>query len=251
MFTLYRQPSVGLRMLLCLAAIILFWFFSGGKYVRASSGSDDIVLPVIKPMKNMTVSEVARRTIINGLPISAHEFTSSDSIDKIAAHYLREWEKAGFEKPLSEITDMSIALHTQGGNFIYTIQARQYQEAPFVRGRLMVSTVPTAVKTVTTTDFPLMSGNVVNSKMTNHDEGKEEETLFILSSKGLDQNYAFLIERLESEGWVLEKKLPEWLDPAKGRMISGQRQSSLVQITLTYSDQPAQKGTAILVHWIH
>lgn len=250
MFTLYRQPSVGLRMLLCLAAIILFWFFSGGKYVRASAVSD-IVLPVIKPMKNMTVSEVSQRTIINGLPISAHEFTSTDSLKTIAEHYLQEWNKSGFEKPLSEITDSSIGLHTQGGDFIYTIQARKYQEVPFVRGRLMVSTVPTAVTAVTTTDFPLMSGNVVNSKMTNKDDGKEEETLFILSSKGLEQNYAFLVAQLESDGWTLEKKLPEWLDPAKGRMISGQRQSSLVQITLTYSDQPAQKGTAILVHWIH
>lgn len=249
MFVSSRQPSVGLHMLLCLAAIILFWFVSGGDSVRADAVAD-IVLPVIRPMKNMTVSEVARRTVINGLPISAHEFTSTDSLEKITTHYLAEWEKAGFEKPLAEITDLSIALHTQGGDFIYTIQARKHQEAPFVRGRLMVSTVPTVTVAVTTTDFPLLSGNVVHSKMTNQDAGQDEETLYILSAKGLEQNYAFLVEQLESEGWALEKKLPEWLDPAKGRMISGQRQRSLVQITLTRSDQPAQNGTAILVHWI-
>lgn len=208
-------------------------------------------LPNIEVMPEAKAVWVGRKMIINGVPTSVKSFTYRGKPEKVIEFYRQAWKDEGTGQ---------ISINRLGNELILGLQWREfYKTVQFtyvngvVEGKLVVSTTPDQKEiNQLKTDFPLLPGNHVKSRIDSDDFGVITESLTINSRRSVSMNIDFSVRQLEPLGWVViadTKPYQKEVNFNQSRKVVLQKGNQMIQVSAYPTPITGSRGCELMVHW--
>lgn len=200
-------------------------------------------LPEVTLMPNMQHRWVAKHMVVNGVPMSVRAFVSDRTPEQVLEYYTHRWKAKGLAQVARSQHGEEKTIGMEYRGHYYTVQVHDRPSGS--QGTLTVTQSLLETAPSTNTDFPLVPGSQVLSKIESKDFGQRAETLTYTNNQSASSNAIFVTAALERNGWVQQEFSK---DPAMaGRVLNFQKANQLCQISIV-DHQPGQ--TLTLVNWI-
>lgn len=212
----------------------------------ASSDPLKVELDPVDVMPDMEVEWVGRQMVYNGVPMSIRNFKTSKSSDDVLRYYERIWQAKSTGRPIRSKHGEFETIGLKDREFYYTVQARDGGHGS--EGTLVVTSALDRYAPNRDTEFPLVPGATVITKIDALDRGVRAETLILVSERPIQAVDAWFQDALAREGW-LRQSFSE-AEMGKQRVLHFQRASQVCQVTVV-GDGPLHDGrTMVLVNWV-
>ncbi len=221
-----------------------------------SADSIKVELPDILLPSGAKWQWIAKDMIINGYPMSIKAFVYQDGEEKFIKFYDKFCREHGARYLSNDGSDQSRILGCQllGGNYYLSIiiepaakKLSTYKYHPQIEGKITVSLAPGKAKVNTLTQFPVLVGSKIISKIESNDGERQVQTIVFENNNSVRANIKYLNRELAKAGFSPEYT-NEALSNSKNAQVNFEKAGELVQVTV----KPGKLGsqTSVLVHWV-
>lgn len=232
------------RLFRCVLILLLLAVSS----VASSAVSKDplsVDLPDIPMMPRMSWFLLGERMALNGVPIRIKQFSYSGKLDEVAQFYKDHFRTLGHGKLAEKQLGHQSVISYQLESFYYSVQF--HQQGGQVLGKATVTPSPLAFKVNLKTQLPVPPRSTVISKVDSLDAGRRAETLTVDSRMDVGYIANYYLEQFQADGWVPFSRSG---DMETGAVLSFQRGTELIQLTIKGLQVSNSKRSQFLINWL-
>jgi hypothetical protein len=219
-----------------------------------SANSSKVALPDIPLPIGAKWQWVARDMIINGSPMSIKAFVYNDNDKKFIKFYDEFCRKHGARHFSNDGSDKSrvIGCQLSDGNYYLSIiiepaaKKRNIHNLQ-IEGKITVSLALGKAKVNTFSQFPVLVGSKIISKIESSDGDRLVQTIVFENNNSVRANIKYLNRELAKVGFSPEFT-NDVLSNTENAQVNFEKAGELVQVTV----KPGKLGgqTSVLVHWV-
>lgn len=210
-----------------------------------------IELPEMEVVPGAHAVWVGRKMIVNGVPTSIKSFTFKGKPSQVINFYRKAWKDEGTGQISVNKVGSELVLGLEWRGFYKTVQFTYVDGV--VKGKLVVSATPDQKEVnALKTDFPLLPGNHVKSRIDSDDFGVITESITVNSRRSVSMNIDFTVRHFEPLGWVVisdTKPYQKRVDFNQSRKVVLQKGNQLIQVAAYPTPITGSRGCEVMVHW--